>query len=181
MNVYLLVSLLCGLTFFTLGVKLNREPGSMDSWLAYHTHGSRRDEDTWYEANNFAGRCLMIIGTLLLLLLILVEPIATLAAILTFATFSFLFQRVTREGIDSWGKIGILLRRRSMSVLQEGFAGIKELKILGREHNFVHSFQEAQRTLASANRKFNLLQGVPKLVLETMALAGLSVLVVAIS
>ena len=120
----------------------------------------------------------VLIALSLFVLLILVEPIATLAAILTFATFSFLFQRVTREGIDSWGKIGILLRRRSMSVLQEGFAGIKELKILGREHNFVHSFQEAQRTLASANRKFNLLQGVPKLVLETMALAGLSVLVV---
>lgn len=73
MNGYLLVSLLCGLTFFTLGVKLNRDPGSMDSWLAYHTNASRRNEDTWYEANVFAGRCLMIIGTLLLLLLILVE------------------------------------------------------------------------------------------------------------
>jgi len=88
MNGYLLISLLCGLTFFTLGVKLNRDPGSMDAWLAYHTRSSRRNEDTWYEANIFAGRCLMIIGTLLLLLLILIELLLKKSNLLLYV-FSF--------------------------------------------------------------------------------------------
>jgi ABC-type bacteriocin/lantibiotic exporter with double-glycine peptidase domain len=120
----------------------------------------------------------ILVALSLFLLLILVEPLATLAAISTFGVFSMLFQRATRKRIDAWGNMGITLRRRSISLLQEGFAGIKELKVLAREQNFVDRFEEAQRKLASANRKFGLLQGVPKLVLETMALTGLSVLVV---
>lgn len=73
MNVYLLLSLFCGLTFFSLGVKLHQNPGSMNAVLAYRTRASRRNEDTWYEANVYAGRCLMLIGALLLLVLILLD------------------------------------------------------------------------------------------------------------
>jgi ABC-type bacteriocin/lantibiotic exporter with double-glycine peptidase domain len=156
--------------------------------FSFHTrHGSAELISNTQNANLVITGALTPVMTLLsdilvalslFLLLILVEPLATLAAISTFALFSMLFQRATRKRIDAWGNMGISLRRRSISLLQEGFAGIKELKVLAREQNFVDRFEEAQRKLASANRKFGLLQGVPKLVLETMALTGLSVLVV---
>jgi ABC-type bacteriocin/lantibiotic exporter with double-glycine peptidase domain len=156
--------------------------------FSFHTrHGSAELISNTQNANLVITGALTPVMTLLsdilvalslFLLLILVEPLATLAAISTFGVFSMLFQRATRKRIDAWGNMGITLRRRSISLLQEGFAGIKELKVLAREQNFVDRFEEAQRKLASANRKFGLLQGVPKLVLETMALTGLSVLVV---
>jgi ABC-type bacteriocin/lantibiotic exporter with double-glycine peptidase domain len=156
--------------------------------FSFHTrHGSAELISNTQNANLVITGALTPVMTLLsdilvalslFLLLILVEPLATLAAISTFALFSMLFQRATRKRIDAWGNMGITLRRRSISLLQEGFAGIKELKVLAREQNFVDRFEEAQKKLASANRKFGLLQGVPKLVLETMALTGLSVLVV---
>ena len=156
--------------------------------FSFHTrHGSAELISNTQNANLVITGALTPVMTLLsdilvalslFLLLILVEPLATLAAISTFGVFSMLFQRATRKRIDAWGNMGITLRRRSISLLQEGFAGIKELKVLAREQNFVDRFEEAQRKLASANRKFGILQGVPKLVLETMALTGLSVLVV---
>ena len=156
--------------------------------FSFHTrHGSAELISNTQNANLVITGALTPVMTLLsdilvalslFLLLILVEPLATLAAISTFGVFSMLFQRATRKRIDAWGNMGITLSRRSISLLQEGFAGIKELKVLAREQNFVDRFEEAQRKLASANRKFGILQGVPKLVLETMALTGLSVLVV---
>lgn len=73
MNTYLLLSLFFGLSFFSFGVKLYRNPGGADVILAYRTSASLRNEDTWYEANHYAGRCLMMIGALLLLVLIFLE------------------------------------------------------------------------------------------------------------
>ncbi len=73
MNEYLILSLVIGLSFFSIGVKLNRDPGEMDASIAYRTRSAMRNEDTWYEANVYAGRCLMYIGALVIPLLILVD------------------------------------------------------------------------------------------------------------
>lgn len=73
MNEYLILSLAIGLGFFSFGVKLNRDPGEMDTRFAYRTRSSLRNEDTWYEANIYAGRCLMMLGAILIPLLIFVD------------------------------------------------------------------------------------------------------------
>lgn len=73
MNEYLILSLAIGLSFFSIGVKLNRDPGAMDASIAYRTRSSLRNEDTWYEANVYAGRCLMYIGAFIIPLLILAD------------------------------------------------------------------------------------------------------------
>lgn len=73
MNEYLILSLAIGLGFFSFGVKLNRDPGSMESLFAYRTKASMRNEDTWFEANVYAGRCLMFIGAVVIPLLILAD------------------------------------------------------------------------------------------------------------
>lgn len=67
MNEHLILSVVVVIVFFTLGLKLNRDPGPIDSLLAYRTASARRNEDTWYESNTYAGRLLMIFASLKLL------------------------------------------------------------------------------------------------------------------
>lgn len=71
MNYYFLLGLVAALCFFSFGLKLNISPGSPSDWLGYHSRGARRNEDTWYEANVYAGRALMFQSSLLLILLLI--------------------------------------------------------------------------------------------------------------
>ncbi|MBL7924424.1 MAG: SdpI family protein [Bacteroidia bacterium] len=73
MNEYLIICVICGLSFFSLGLKLNRDPGSMDTYWGYRTRSSRRNEDTWYEGNVYAGRCLMVFASIILMFVVLTE------------------------------------------------------------------------------------------------------------
>jgi uncharacterized membrane protein len=58
---------------FTLGVRMNHDPGLRSSFLRYRTKSSIRNDETWVYANLFAGRCLMILSVIVLIVLILSE------------------------------------------------------------------------------------------------------------
>ena len=59
------------LIIFSFGLKIYSNPGPLDTIFAYRTNRSIKNEDTWLEANVFAGRCLMYFATIFLLLLLL--------------------------------------------------------------------------------------------------------------
>jgi len=69
MKEYLLICIGTVMVFFSWGLKLNRDPGEVGSLLGYKTRSSLRNEDTWYEANIFAGRWLMLMSVFSLILI----------------------------------------------------------------------------------------------------------------
>jgi hypothetical protein len=73
MNYAFLAGILLVLIFFSIGVRIHRDPGEMDRRLRYRTASSRRNEETWYSANVFAGKCLMLFASSMLIVLILLE------------------------------------------------------------------------------------------------------------
>jgi SdpI/YfhL protein family len=73
MNGYLILSVVMTLCFFSLGLKLNKSASSMEGVLGYNTKASKRNEDTWFESNIYAGKCLMVLASLILLLLVITE------------------------------------------------------------------------------------------------------------
>lgn len=123
----------------------------------------------------------VLVGLSLFVLLVFVEPLATLLSLLVFGTFAVAFQRVTRKRIDQWGMAGINHRRNAMRLLQEGLGGIKEIKVLSREESFLAKHELTLSELAAANQRFSTLQGVPRLFLETLSLVGLTILVVSMT
>lgn len=66
MKIYLLIAVSFTLTLFTAGLKLNRFTGDEDAWLAYRSRLARKNDDTWYEGNQYAGRALMVFSCLLI-------------------------------------------------------------------------------------------------------------------
>ena len=59
------------MTFFTVGVTLYSNPKPLNSVFGYRTRTSRRNQDTWDEANNYAGKCLMYASILMMGVIIL--------------------------------------------------------------------------------------------------------------
>jgi uncharacterized membrane protein len=88
MNAHLLTGLLIALCYFTAGVIMNNMASEPNKIFGYRTRAARRNMDTWLEANHFAGKSIMIIGSILMFLLLLLiymfpEPVGFYPAVLS--------------------------------------------------------------------------------------------------
>jgi ABC-type multidrug transport system fused ATPase/permease subunit len=124
---------------------------------------------------------ILLTETLVLLgiaaLLLTVEPFGALLVISTLGVAAWGFHRFTRARILRWGQARQYHEGLRIQHLQQGLGGAKDVKLLGREDDFL--FQYATHNASSANvaRRQNALQQLPRLWLEWLAVMGLGVLV----
>jgi ABC-type multidrug transport system fused ATPase/permease subunit len=120
-----------------------------------------------------------LIATGMFVLLLLVEPIGTLCVLVLFAAASVFFQFSTRKRIHEWGIAKKIESRLVLKHLQQGLGGAKEVKIMGREHLFLEEHKMSVSASMEVDRRFMMLQVIPRLWLELLAIVGLVVLVLA--
>ena len=111
-------------------------------------------------------------------LLIYVEPIGTLAVLLVFGVSTLLFQRLTRRRIDNWGYRVDYHETKILQHLQEGFGGAKDVKILGRENEFLSQHEKHLGESIRINRIYNVILTLPRSFMEIITIVGLCLLVV---
>jgi uncharacterized membrane protein len=75
MNEHLIAGAIISLCYFTAGLLMTTKAAEPNKIFGYRTHAARRNMDTWLEANHFAGRSIMIVGSILMLLLLLFTSI----------------------------------------------------------------------------------------------------------
>ena len=120
------------------------------------------------------GLVLIGIGALLLF----VEPIGGLVALLVLGTAGTLFQYVTKKRIRRWGKERRFHQGKIIQHLQQGLGGVKDIKLLGHEDDFLAQYATHALGNAQAERKRKFLNGLPRLWFEFLAVLGLVALVV---
>lgn len=76
----------------------------------------------------------------IIVLLIAVEPLATIVALLLLGITSLLFVVFTHKKLERVGSINQQFSMKMIKSLYETFGGIKEIKILGRENYFLKSY-----------------------------------------
>ena len=111
-------------------------------------------------------------------LLIAVEPVGTLAVIIVFGLSTFVFQRLTRRRIDGWGYQVDYHETKILQHLQEGFGGAKDVKVLGRENEFLSQHEKHLGESIRINRVYNVILTLPRSFMEIITIIGLCVLVV---
>ena len=111
-------------------------------------------------------------------LLIYVEPIGTLAVLIVFSVSTLLFQRLTRRRIDNWGYRVDYHETKILQHLQEGFGGAKDVKILGRENEFLSQHEKHLWESIRINRIYNVILTLPRSFMEIITMVGLCLLVV---
>ncbi len=121
---------------------------------------------------------LVLVGVTLLLFL--VEPLGTLVVAVVLGTAAWLFTRVTRGRILRWGTARQHHDILRVQHLQQGLSGIKDLKLLGREQEFLDQHDLHNIRSAKAAESQATLQQMPRLVLELLAVVGLALLVMSI-
>jgi ABC-type multidrug transport system fused ATPase/permease subunit len=110
-------------------------------------------------------------------LLLLVEPVGAILTVLVFCGSAWVFNRLTRERISRWGLERQIHDGLRLQHLQQGLGGAKDVKLLGRESEFLAQFQTHNAKSVRVWRLQATLQSYPRLMFEMLAVCGLAVLV----
>ena len=114
----------------------------------------------------------------LFVLLLIVEPVGTMCVLVLFGGTAVLFQRATRARISAWGSARKFHAGKVLQHLQQGLNGAKDIKILGREAKFLDDHYEHLKVSLDVDRRYVMLQALPRLFFEAVAVVGLAVLVI---
>ncbi len=111
-------------------------------------------------------------------LILLIEPVGALAIVVVLSGSAFVFHRLTRGKISDWGGERQYHEGRRLQYLQEGLSGVKDVKLLGREKEFLRRFNYHNLESIRVWRFHTTLQGMPRLIFELLAVTGLAILVI---
>lgn len=110
-------------------------------------------------------------------LLLTVEPLGALLVGSTLGLASWGFNRITRNHILRWGVARQHHEELRIQHLQQGLGGAKDIKLLGRESDFLAQYHLHNTSSSRVAQRQTALQALPRLWLELLAVTGLAVLV----
>ncbi len=134
-------------------------------------------------AVGFTSAALLVINDTLIILAILavlmvVEPAGAMLTFALFGTLSVLLFKVSKTYAALWGETRQKKERYRVKSAQHGFGGVKDIKLYGRENIFERQYQTETNISLDAGRKQTILQNVPRIFLEFVAVSTLCSLVI---
>jgi len=124
-------------------------------------------------------RILVALQSAILLLFILAalaifHPAVTAVSLGLFGAFGIVFFRLTSGRARRWGKLEVRERKRSLRLLRQSLAGVREIRLLGRESYFGRRFHEQMRNVAGAQKRRELLTFLSSPLMEMLAVVSMS-------
>lgn len=119
---------------------------------------------------------LVLIG--LCVLLLAVEPQGALIVVSVLGAAAWGFHRFTHSSIEHWGKARQYHEGLRLQHLQQGLGGAKDVKMFGREADFLQQYRIHNDQSAHVAQMQSTLQQLPRLWLELLAVSGLAILVI---
>lgn len=111
------------------------------------------------------------------ILLLAIEPIGALLAVTILGVAGWGFHRITKKRLLQSGEDRQRHEGLRIQHIQQGLGSVKDVKLLGREEDFIFQFGQSNTGSARAERYRYALQQLPRLWLEFLAVLGLTVLV----
>lgn len=118
-------------------------------------------------------------GIVLISFIVFVDPLVALGTVLLLGGGYMFIYRLIRV---RQSRLGAKMMESSVALGRatlEGFAGIKELRVLGREFSSTTSYNDALKTLVNTQASNLLAAAMPRYVIEVMAYAGIVVVTLA--
>ena len=110
--------------------------------------------------------------------LVLVQPLGALLVVSILGLAGWCFNQLTRRQILRWGEAARLHEALRLQHLHQGLGAAKDIKLLGREDEFLAQYRQHNLGSTQAYRNQAALGPLPRLWLELLAVAGLAGLVV---
>ena len=111
-------------------------------------------------------------------LLLVVEPLGVLIVVVVLGTTSWGFYCFARAYITRWGEARQHHDGLRMQHLQQGLGGVKDVRLLGREKDFLAQYHVHNTESARVAGHMQTLQQLPRLWLEVLAVSGFAILAI---
>jgi ABC-type bacteriocin/lantibiotic exporter with double-glycine peptidase domain len=111
-------------------------------------------------------------------MLIIVEPIGAITVTFFLAVSAIGFHRLTKNKLLFWGEMRQFHAGLTNQHLLQGLSGVKDVKLMGREQEFLKEFSKHNDAYAKIRVKVDTLGLVPRYYLELLAVVGLAVLII---
>lgn len=112
------------------------------------------------------------------LLLLYLQPLATMVVLGTLTVVVFLFLRLFRARLSQFRDLVASSHSRMFKSATQGLSALKEIKVLGREEYFIDGFRNNVITYTRATGNFTILNQFPRLLVETLAISVLLIIVI---
>jgi ABC-type multidrug transport system fused ATPase/permease subunit len=119
----------------------------------------------------------LLVTAMIFIVLLYVDPVGAIVASITFGILSLLLFNASKKRAALWGETRQKKERLRIESAQQGFGGIKDIKLYGREKVFQDGYLKETHISLEAGRKQTILQNVPRVFLEFIAVAALCSLV----
>lgn len=111
-------------------------------------------------------------------LLISVEPLGALIVVSVLSVAVCGFHRLTRNRIARWGELRQRHEGFRIQHIQQGLGGAKDVKLLGREKDFLEQYRVHNSQATRVGQLYATLKQLPRLWLELLAVSALAILVI---
>lgn len=134
------------------------------------------------EAGNITGGVLLPLMAIametltlifIFILIFALEPVVSIVSFFVLGGIVLVFYRSTRASIDRYAEREQHHRRLAVQAVNQGLGGFKDTRVLGRESFFLDAFAQSAWFNARATKFRALIGALPRLFLETVAVAGL--------
>lgn len=113
-----------------------------------------------------------LITILLIAYLIMVDPLLTLSIVTGLVLYSLAYFLCVRKKLSDAGEQSRKLSVRMYKAVYQAVGGIKEVKVMGRERYFVDSYADNGSEFISIRRRYTILSGVPRRLIEILCVTG---------
>ena len=113
-----------------------------------------------------------LITVLLILFLLLVDFGLTMTIVAGLLIYSVTYFLLVRKKLHETGQETRRLNVAMIKAIQQSVGGIKEVKVMGREDYFVDTYAANGEAYIRNMRRFSILSGVPKRLMEILCISG---------
>jgi ABC-type bacteriocin/lantibiotic exporter with double-glycine peptidase domain len=110
-------------------------------------------------------------------MLFIIEPIGALSVMLFLLISGYIFFKITKKKLTTWGEERQNYAGLMSQSLMQGLSGVKEVKLLGKEPFFLETFTNPNVSNTKILAKVQTLNQIPRLYLELLSIIALSFLI----
>ncbi len=114
----------------------------------------------------------------LCIMVMLIEPVGSLIIISIFSLTGFGFMSLTKKKMTRWGEIRQQHDGMRLLHLQQGLGGAKDVKLLGRDSEFLNKYKIHTNARSSVVQLNATVQQLPRLLMELLTIAAFALLVI---
>jgi ABC-type bacteriocin/lantibiotic exporter with double-glycine peptidase domain len=115
----------------------------------------------------------LVVSLFIVILLIITNPVLALFTSVTFVLVYLIVFSFVKRFLSKKGKERFTQNQLKYKYINEAFGGIKDIKVLGKENVFLELFSAASKKLAMADAMSDVVNEIPKYLLETIAFSGI--------